>query len=182
MKKAIFLDRDGTINVEKNYLYKIEEFEFLPGVIEGLRRFKEAGYLLVVLTNQSGIGRGYYTKEEYQCLEDWMLNQLRQAGAEIDGIYHCPHLPDAQVEDYRKDCVCRKPKLGMFRKAILEHDILETESIAIGDKKRDLAICREKKVQGFLVYADSDYIEESSNIHYVSGGIADVANYLLGKA
>ena len=78
MNKAVFLDRDGTINVEKNYLYRIDDFEFLPGVLEGLRRFKEAGYLLIIVTNQSGIGRGYYTEKQYKELETWMCDQLEK--------------------------------------------------------------------------------------------------------
>ena len=80
MNKAVFLDRDGTINVEKNYLYRIDDFEFLPGVLEGLRRFKEAGYLLIIVTNQSGIGRGYYTEKQYKELETWMCDQLEKYG------------------------------------------------------------------------------------------------------
>ena len=151
MNKAIFLDRDGTINVEKHYLYKVEDFEFLPGVVDALQQLHQAGYLLLVITNQSGIGRGYYTEEDFLKLNDWMVSDLKQQGVTITGVYFCPHLPDAQVEKYRKDCECRKPKLGMYRQAIADHDIDLSQSYAIGDKIRDCAICETTDCRGFLI-------------------------------
>lgn len=151
MNKAIFLDRDGTLNVEKNYLYKIEDFEWLPGTIEALKLLQDAGYLLVIITNQSGIGRGYYTEEDYLKLERWMLQTLKERGINLSAVYHCPHLPDAQVEKYRKDCTCRKPKLGMFRQAIADLEIDVDRSFAIGDKIRDCTICAKTKCKGFLI-------------------------------
>lgn len=151
MNKAIFLDRDGTLNLEKHYLYKIEDFEWLPGVIEALRLLQDAGYLLIVVTNQSGIGRGYYTEEEYLELERWMRQALQKQGIRLTAVYHCPHLPDAQVEEYRKDCMCRKPKLGLFRQAMADWDIDVDGSYAIGDKIRDCALCAKTGCQGFLI-------------------------------
>ena len=151
VSKAIFLDRDGTINVEKHYLHKIEDFEFLPGVIEGLKLLQEAGYLLIVITNQSGIARGYYTEEDFHKLNDWMIEKLNESGVKISKVYFCPHLPDANIEKYRIECECRKPKLGMYKTAIKEFDIDLDESWAIGDKIRDLAICEKTGCEGFLV-------------------------------
>lgn len=176
MKKAVFLDRDGTINIDKNYVYRVEDFKFLPGAIDGLKRFKKAGYLLIVITNQSGIARGYYTEEDYNILEKWMLDQLRIAGADIDAVYHCPHLPDAQVEEFRLDCECRKPKIGMFKTAIERFDIDVEKSIVIGDKMRDLTICKNGKTKGFLVYSDKE--KKESNIQYITEGISKVADYM----
>ena len=151
MNKAVFLDRDGTINVEKNYLYRIEDFEFLPGVIDGLKRLQQAGYLLIIVTNQSGIGRGFYTEEDFQKLNSWMIDSLKQQGVFITDVYFCPHLPDATVEKYRKDCNCRKPKLGMYEQAVIDHNISLSKSYAIGDKIRDCAICESTECKGFLV-------------------------------
>ena len=151
MNKAIFLDRDGTINVEKNYLYKIEDFEFLPGVRDALRQLQRAGYLLIIITNQSGIGRGYYTEEDFQRLNDWMVTELKRQGVIISDVYYCPHLPDAQVPEYRRDCECRKPKLGMYRQAVIDHNIDLSRSYAIGDKIRDCAICETTECKGFLI-------------------------------
>lgn len=151
MNKAIFLDRDGTINVEKHYLYKIEDFEFMPGVVDALRELQRAGYLLIVITNQSGIARGYYTEEDFQKLNDWMVSTLREQGVTIADVYYCPHLQDAQIPEYRKDCNCRKPKLGMYQQAILDYNIQIGHSYAIGDKIRDCAICESTLCKGFLI-------------------------------
>lgn len=151
MNKAVFLDRDGTINVEKHYLHKIEDFDFLPGVIEGLKLLQDAGYFLIVITNQSGIGRGYYTEDDFLKLNDWMTEILKENGIKISKVYYCPHLPDAKIEKYRVECECRKPKLGMYEAAIKEFDIDLNHSWAIGDKIRDLAICEKTGCRGFLV-------------------------------
>lgn len=151
MKRAIFLDRDGTINVEKNYLYRISDFEFLPGVLEGLKLLQDAGYILVIITNQSGIGRGFYTEQDFHILNKWMLQTLKAQGINIAKVYFCPHLPDAPIANYRKDCECRKPKLGMYLKAIQEFDIDIQHSYAIGDKIRDCAICEKTECRGFLI-------------------------------
>lgn len=149
--KAIFLDRDGTINVEKHYLYKIEDFEFLPRVIDALKILQSAGFLLIIITNQSGIARGYYTEEDFMKLNDRMIFKLREQGVSISDVYFCPHLPDAKIEEYRKECSCRKPKLGMYEKAILDHDIDLSLSYAIGDKIRDCSICQTTQCRGFLI-------------------------------
>lgn len=149
--KAVFLDRDGTINIEKHYLHKIEEFEFLPGVIEGLKILQSAGYLLIIVTNQSGIARGFFTEAEFKVLNSWMLQTLEEAGIYIDKVYFCPHLPDACIEQYRKVCTCRKPSLGMYKKAIEEFDLDISKCWAIGDKIRDCAVCEKMKCEGFLI-------------------------------
>lgn len=151
MNKAVFLDRDGTINIEKHYLYKVEDFEFLPGVVDALKDLQQAGYLLIITTNQSGIARGYYTEQDFQRLNEWMVTTLKQQGVIITDVYYCPHLPDAQVEAYRKDCNCRKPKLGMYEQAIIDHDIDLSQSYAIGDKIRDCAICESTACEGYLI-------------------------------
>ena len=155
MNKAIFLDRDGTINVEKNYLYKIEDFEFLPGVIDALKLLQDAGFILIIVTNQSGIGRGYYTEKEFDKLNTWMIQKLEVLGIKIRKVYFCPHLPDATIAKYRKNCSCRKPKLGMFEDAIKEFDIDVSLSYTIGDKIRDCAICETTNCKGFLI-ADNE--------------------------
>lgn len=156
MNKAIFLDRDGTINVEKHYLYKIEDFEFLPGVVEGLKILQEAGFLLIIITNQSGIARGYYTEADFKSLNDWMLSTLRDQGVAIACVYYCPHLPEAKIDAYRKDCNCRKPKLGLYKQAIGDFNIDLSKSYAIGDKLRDCAICGETECKGFLIGNNED--------------------------
>lgn len=158
MKKAVFLDRDGTINVEKHYLYKIEDFEFLPGVIQGLKKLQDLGFILVIITNQSGIARGYYTEEDYNKLTGYMLSILESNGVYISKVCYCPHLEDAIIPKYRKICDCRKPKLGMYYKAIEEFNIDLSKSWAIGDKERDCEICNVSECKGILLSS-----QESNN-------------------
>lgn len=157
-RKAVFLDRDGTINVEKDYLFRIEDFEFLPGVLDGLQLLRQAGYLLIIITNQSGIARGYYTEEDYNKLTAWMLDQFKQDGIEISKVYHCPHHPRAAVERYRKDCNCRKPGLGLFEKAIKDFDLDLSGCYAIGDKMRDCEICVNSGCHGFVIGSNEDAV------------------------
>ena len=167
MNKAIFLDRDGTINVEKHYLYRQEDFEFLPGALDALKRFQDAGFLLIIITNQSGIARGYYSEEDFLKLNQWMIDTLKGQGVLITDVCYCPHLPNAPIEKYRKNCDCRKPKLGLFEKAISDYDINLAESYAIGDKIRDCAICEKTECHGFLIGNN----EHTEIIEEVKGGM-----------
>ncbi|MBV5278102.1 MAG: D-glycero-beta-D-manno-heptose 1,7-bisphosphate 7-phosphatase [Campylobacteraceae bacterium] len=131
MNKAIFLDRDGVINIDKAYVSKIEDFEFCDGVFKTLQHFQKLGYLLIIVTNQSGIGRGYYSEADFQTLTAWMQKELLHVKVKIDAVYHCPHAP---IEN----CECRKPKSGMFKEAIKAFDIDVTQSWMIGDKQTDI--------------------------------------------
>ncbi len=131
--KAIFLDRDGVINIDKQYVSQIEDFEFKEGIFDLLKYFRKLGYLLIIVTNQSGIGRGYYTQEDFETLTKWKLQQLRAEGIEIDKVYHCPHAPEL-------DCGCRKPNPGMLDAAQNEFGIDMGASWMIGDKKSDVDV------------------------------------------
>lgn len=133
MNKALFLDRDGTINVEKNYVYRIEDFEFIPGVLNLIRGYYNSGYLIFVITNQAGIVRGFYTENDYNILTEWMKEEFIRNGIEITKVYHCPHHPD-----YTGTCRCRKPNPGMILQAIHEFNIDSVNSVLIGDKKSDI--------------------------------------------
>lgn len=148
--KAIFLDRDGTINKDKNYLHRISEFEYIEGAIDGLKKLSNMGYLLVIITNQSGIARGFYSEQDYLTLDMWMRNDLSNKGIIISNSYYCPHLPNGVVPQYTKECDCRKPKTGLFWKARNDLNIDMCRSYAIGDKYRDLSICEESDVKGIL--------------------------------
>ncbi|MGP1534138.1 MAG: D-glycero-beta-D-manno-heptose 1,7-bisphosphate 7-phosphatase [Campylobacter sp.] len=130
-KKALFLDRDGVINEDVGYVYRHEDFVFKEGIFAALREFAQAGYALVVVTNQSGIGRGYYTLEQFDELCGFMLSEFKKEGVKIEKIYFCPHAPEA-------DCLCRKPKPGMLIKAANELNIDLARSIMIGDKDSDV--------------------------------------------
>ena len=133
MNKAAFFDRDGTINVDTGYLYEPEKLEFIPGVPELIGRYNETGYLVIVITNQSGIARGMFTVEQMEHLHEVMNDRLRREfGAHIDAFYYCPHLPEITGE-----CQCRKPKPGLFLRAIQEYGIDPTQSVSYGDSERD---------------------------------------------
>nr|WP_154599816.1 MULTISPECIES: D-glycero-beta-D-manno-heptose 1,7-bisphosphate 7-phosphatase [Providencia] len=135
---AIFLDRDGTINIDHGYVHQIDDFEFIEGSIEAMIELKKMGYALVVVTNQSGIGRGIYTEDQFMTLTEWMDWSLADRGVDLDGIYFCPHHPDATVEEYKQECNCRKPKPGMLLDAQQFLNIDMTSSIMVGDKLADM--------------------------------------------
>ncbi len=133
MKKALFLDRDGVINVEKEYLYKIEEFEFIEGIIELCDCFQKLDYIIIVVTNQSGIARKYYTEKDFLMLTTWMKSTFAESGIFITSVYFCPHHPDISGK-----CKCRKPNPGMLLQAQADYNIDLSASIIIGDKERDI--------------------------------------------
>jgi len=136
-KQAVFLDRDGTLNVEKEYLYQPEEFEFTPGAIEAVRLLNRAGYPVVVVTNQSGVARGYYGEQEVVKLHQHIDAVLRAEGAHIDAWYYCPHHP-AGNPPYNLLCGCRKPLPGMLQQAAADLGLDLSRSWMVGDKLADI--------------------------------------------
>ncbi|MGL4867128.1 MAG: D-glycero-beta-D-manno-heptose 1,7-bisphosphate 7-phosphatase [Cetobacterium sp.] len=138
MKKVIFLDRDGTINVEKSYLHKWEDFEFEKNAIEGLLELKKLGYEFIVVTNQSGIARGYYSEDDLKRLNSEMVEELKKYDIEILECYYCPHHPEKGIDNYKIDCDCRKPNPGMLEKGIEKYNIDIQNSFMVGDKISDL--------------------------------------------
>lgn len=135
--KFVLLDRDGVINVEKSYLYKIDEFEYETGVLEGLKILRDLGYKFAIITNQAGIARGYYSEDDYFKLQDFIEKDLLKNGIKIEKTYFCPHHPDG-IGKYKMDCECRKPNTGNFLKAIKEFNIDVEKSYMIGDRVTDL--------------------------------------------
>jgi len=132
-KKALFLDRDGTINVDKGYVFKAADFEFQTGIFELVQQYSNEGFLIFVITNQSGIARGMYTEAEYRKLTQWMVKKFAERNIRIEKVYHCPHLPEINGT-----CECRKPKPGMIVQAMNEYGINPKLSVLIGDSERDL--------------------------------------------
>ena len=144
MNKTIFLDRDGTINKDYGYVHDKEKLEFLDGAIEGLKGLQELGYLLIIVTNQSGIGRKMFSIEEYDDFNNYMLSILRDNGVLITNVYMCPHIDE-------DNCECRKPKVKLFLDAVKEYDIDVSKSYVIGDKERDLSLCNYENIDGILI-------------------------------
>ena len=137
-KPAIFLDRDGVINKDNGYVSQRDDFEFIEGAIEACIEFQKKGYLLVVITNQSGIARGLFSEDQFNTLTEWMDWSMADRGVDLDGIYYCPHHSEEGQGEYKIDCECRKPKPGMLMNAIEDLNIDVEASILIGDKVSDL--------------------------------------------
>jgi D-glycero-D-manno-heptose 1,7-bisphosphate phosphatase len=137
-RKAAFVDRDGVIIVDSGFLHRVEDLVFLHGAIEGLQRLQAGGYLLVVITNQSGIARGLYTEADYLRLTAYMQQRLLAAGVQLSAVEYCPHLPDAAIARYRLDCDCRKPRPGMLERAAAALNIDLSASILVGDRATDI--------------------------------------------
>lgn len=135
---AIFLDRDGTLNIDHGYVYQIDDFHFINGAIEALLELKKMGYLLVLITNQSGIARGKFTESQFLQLTEWMDWSLADRGVDLDGIYYCPHHPTEGIGEFKQECDCRKPKAGMIQSALNELPIDLSRSYIVGDKIEDL--------------------------------------------
>ena len=151
MNKAVFLDRDGTINVDRAYLYKLEEFRFEPGAVEGMKILQDEGYRIIIITGQSGIGRGYYSEEDFHNLMTHMQRELEERGIKIEGYLFCPHHPTKGIEKYRIDCSCRKPKTGMLEEATEKWSIDISISWAIGDKTADIKMANNFGIKSILV-------------------------------
>jgi D-glycero-D-manno-heptose 1,7-bisphosphate phosphatase len=141
-QRAAFLDRDGVINLDHGYVFRPQDFEFVPGTLAAARRLHEAGWALVVVTNQSGIGRGLYSEDDYRTLDAWMRAEFAAAGAPLASTHFCPHHPrDAQGANLR-ECDCRKPAPGMLLAAARDLNLDLAASAMFGDKASDLAAAR----------------------------------------
>ena len=166
--KTIFLDRDGVINKEKNYLYKIESFEFINGVFYACQYLEDLNYKIIIITNQSGISRGYYTESDFQKLTKWMLGQFNNNNIDILDVIHCPHLPS----DF---CDCRKPKPGMLLSAKTKHNIDMENSWMIGDKENDIQAAHNAGIRNTILVKSGHEIDElNSNSKFILNSIKDI--------
>lgn len=152
-KRVVFLDRDGTMNTEVNYLHRPEDLVLIPGTAEAVRLFNEAGFAVIVVTNQAGVARGYYTEEDVEKLHQYLNTLLGQSGAHVDAFYYCPHHPEHGIGKYKMDCRCRKPGTGMFEAA--ERDLAggidRENSWMIGDKLCDTEAGHNYGIRSILV-------------------------------
>lgn len=156
MKKALFLDRDGVINKEYSYVHKAENFEFIEGVFEALKKAQEKGYLLIIVTNQAGIGRGYYLEDDFFRLTEWMIEAFKSHGVHIDRVYHCPHGPD-------DGCECRKPEAGMIKSAAADFNIDLENSWLVGDKESDIEASIKAGIKNHILVRSGHKIDEKSS-------------------
>jgi len=156
MKKALFLDRDGVVNVDRGHVYLREQFEFTDGIFDLCRKYAGEGYLILIVTNQAGIAKGIYTEKDFNDLTKWMVRQFKKKGIIISKVYHCPHHPDVDGI-----CECRKPAPGMILQAIRDFDLSISECILIGDKETDLEAGRRAGIPGSHIHLILDKIPVS---------------------
>ena len=165
--KTIFLDRDGVINEEVNYLYQIENFKFIDGVFEACLHFQRLNYKIIIVSNQSGIARGYYSENDYKRLTTWMLDQFCHKNIAVLDTFYCPHGPDSK-------CYCRKPKPGMFIDAQNKHDINMDESWMIGDKETDIQAANNAGIENTIIVKSGHKINPiNSNAKYIIDSIKE---------
>lgn len=177
---ALFLDRDGVINREKDYVHRKEDFEFIDGVFAACRKARALGYKIVVITNQAGIARGFYSEADFHALTDWMLECLSRQGAVIDGVYFCPHHPTAGVGEYLKQCDCRKPEPGLILQAAREFDLDLEASVIVGDKLSDIAAGINAGVGVHILVRSGHPLDEQSRANgiHVAQDLGDAVDYL----
>jgi D-glycero-D-manno-heptose 1,7-bisphosphate phosphatase len=179
LRKAAFLDRDGVINKDKGYVHRWKDFEFLDGAIEGMQMLQNSGYELVIVTNQSGLARGYYTTEDYDALSLTLRRYLESKGVKLAGIYHCPHHPNGSVELLSAQCTCRKPKPGLIQKAAYELGLDLRRSLLIGDRETDIQAARAANVnRTYLVSTDGKDLAATAS-EFSCSSLYDCAKHIL---
>jgi len=179
-KPAVFLDRDGVINIDHGYVHEQRDFDFIDGVFDATRKLQQMGYLLVLVTNQAGIARGLFDENQFLSLTEWMDWNFEDNGVEFDGIYYCPHHPEHGIGAFKQDCDCRKPKPGMFFSA---RDFLKIDmanSVMVGDKAEDLMAAETAGVgTKILVRTGKPVTEKGAAIAtVVLNSIKDVPHFL----
>lgn len=182
--KAIFLDRDGTLIKEKNYLKEISELELESDTIQSLQLLQNQGFLLIIITNQSGIGQSILTVNQFLTTQNHLIQLLAKKGIKITDFYYCPHHPKKAKGEFKKECDCRKPKPGMILKAISEHNIDPTHSYMIGDKWDDVSAGKNANLKSILV--KTGYGKESSKNplssitpDYIAENLLDATQFIL---
>lgn len=182
-RPCTFLDRDGVLNEDRHYVHEVADFHWLPGVIEALQKLQTAGYALVVVTNQGGIGLGLYDEAAFEKLTAHMRAELAAHGVTLDGVYHCPHHPQSPSPALRPPCPCRKPAPGMLQQAAIDLDLDMTRSFMVGDRSSDLAAARAAGVsQAYLVRSGKQLsLTDSHNADAIFNGLLDCANHVLSE-
>lgn len=164
MNRALFLDRDGVINEDYGYVHKIEDFHFREGIFDVCRAAQKARMKIIVVTNQAGIGRGYYSTNDYQILNEFMRQAFSARGICIQSVYHCPYHPTFGVGVYKRQSYCRKPSPGMLLQACREHNINPALSVMIGDRDSDMAAACSMAIRWFVNASKSSWVKESIKV------------------
>jgi len=183
-KRTVFLDRDGTIIVDKKYMHKIEDLEFIPGAIEAVKKLNQAGYLVVVITSQSGIGQGYFSEDAYHKFNQHFLDKLAKDGAKVASVHYCPHHPTKAKGEYLKDCECRKPKAGMILAAKKLHNLEDLSNCwAIGDKTSDAKMGENAGCKSIIVQTGKGGLDGECQINpaYRAKDLLEAIQFILAN-
>lgn len=185
-KPTVFLDRDGTINEQMGYINHLSRFIVLPGVAEAIRLLNRNDFLAIILSNQSGVARGYFPIELVHNVHDHLNKYLQERGARMDGIFFCPHYPNGPVKEYGYACDCRKPKTGLIDQALQEFDIDLSRSYMIGDRWTDLAFADRSNLKGILVktgygLGDIQYVlpDKDTKPAYIAENLLDAVQWIV---
>ena len=186
MRRAVFLDRDGVICTEESYISDPRQLRLIPGAVEAIRLFNQSGLAAVVITNQSGVARGFFPEEAIADMNLAMKELLKEYGACLDGIYYCPHHPEGIIEPYRKECDCRKPAAGLLMRAARDHGIDLSRSYLVGDKRTDLECACRAGVKGILVLTgygaeECKHIDHAPGVHpaIIAADLREAAGWIL---
>jgi D-glycero-D-manno-heptose 1,7-bisphosphate phosphatase len=186
-RRAVFLDRDGTINEDVGYPNRWDQIKIYPWSVDAVRRLNAAGFAVLIVTNQSGVGRGYYTEDELGAIHDQLVSVFAAAGARIDGIYYCPHYPLSAEPRFRRDCLCRKPGPGMGLRAAADFDLDLARSYMVGDKAEDILFARSAGATPVLVLTgyglEARKKLEAAGIApaAVTADLGEAADWILGR-
>ena len=178
MKPALLLDRDGVINADLGHVHRIADFRFIDGIFDVCRAARDLGFLIIVVTNQAGIGRGLYTEREYRRLTAWMLRQFRQRAIAIARVYHCPFHPRYGKGRYRRESALRKPAPGMILKACKEFDLDLAASVLIGDKQSDIVAGKAAGVGTNILFSPRQRQSRLAGAEQSARSLLDIAAWL----
>lgn len=182
MKKIIFLDRDGVINVDKDYVYKIEDFEFEKNAVEGLKLLRKNGYEFIIVTNQSGIAYGYYAEKDFRKFNNHVVSELNKDGIEILKTYFSPYHPEKGTGKYKKKTPCRKPGIGMLQQAKKDFEVDNKESWIIGDKWADVKTGKNFGIKSILVMTGKGGKSDphhKTDVTYIAKDLLDAAKFII---
>jgi D-glycero-D-manno-heptose 1,7-bisphosphate phosphatase len=176
MKRAVFIDRDGTISEEVGYVNHLSRFKLFPYSAEAIKLLNESGWLAILVTNQAGVARGYFTEDVIHSVHRQLTSELESAGARLDGIYFCAHHPTVGEPPYRVDCECRKPKPGLIMQAAQDFSIDLTQSWMVGDRYSDIEVARNAGLRSAFVlsgYGRGEWDYQSKNWEHQPELVAD---------
>lgn len=178
--KAVFIDRDGTINFERSYVHKVEDFEFIPGALEALKLLTRNRIKIYLITNQAGIAKGYFTEEQFRILTKYMMDCFELEGIRIEDILYCPHHPEGVVPEYTKNCLCRKPNTKLIED-VIEHEGFNLNEIAlIGDKNSDIeAGCNFGIITYLVLTGYGAEHQNATKATYITQDILSAVNHIL---